>query len=65
MPADVRRYWEGIFSKMHKSKEWQDFVKKNHYEDGFLMGADFEKFSKEFERTQRAILKEAGIKLVR
>jgi putative tricarboxylic transport membrane protein len=65
MPADVRRYWEGIFSKMHKSKEWQDFVKANHYIDGFLMGADFQKFSKEFEQTQRGILKEAGIKLVR
>jgi len=65
MSADVRRYWEGIFSKMHKSKEWQDFVKMNHYEDGFLMGADFQKFSKEFEQTQRGILKEAGIKLLR
>ena len=65
MPADVRRYWEGIFSKMHGSKEWQDFVKANHYVDAFLMGADFERFSKEFEQTQRAILKQAGIKLVR
>jgi len=65
MPSNARRYWEGIFSKLHKSKEWQAFVKQNHYEDGFLMGADFAKFSKEFEQTQRAILKEAGIKLLR
>lgn len=65
MPADVRTYWEGIFGKMHKSKEWQDYVKMNHYEDGFLTGKEFQKFSEEYEKTMRGILTEAGIKLVR
>jgi len=65
MPADVKTYWEGIFGKMHKSKEWQDYVKMNHYEDGFLTGAGLRKFSEEYEQTMRGILKDAGIKLVR
>lgn len=65
MPADARTYWEGIFAKMHKSKEWQDYVKLNHYEDGFLTGPALKQFSDEYEQTMRGILKEAGIKLVR
>lgn len=65
MSAAARRYWEGVFTKLHASKEWQEFVEKNHYVDGFLVGADLERFSKEFEKTQRSILQAAGIPLVR
>lgn len=65
MSADARRYWEGIFTKMYKSKEWQEYVKKNFYEDGFLVGAALEQFVKEFDRSQREILKQAGVKIVR
>lgn len=65
MPKDVRAYWEGVFSKMRKSKEWQAEIKKNHYVDGFLIGAPLDKFVDEYAVTLRGILKEAGIKIVR
>jgi len=65
MPADVKAYWEGVFTNMYKSKEWQNFLKENLYEDGFLIGPGLNKFVDEYTNTMRGILKEAGLKLVR
>jgi putative tricarboxylic transport membrane protein len=65
MPKDAKAYWEGVFTKMHDSPLWKDFLKENFYEDGFLIGPGFEKFSNEYTQQMRGILKEAGIKLVR
>lgn len=65
LPANVRAYWEGVFTKMHKSAEWQGFLKENLYEDGFLIGRDLDAFVDDYAKTMRPILKEAGIKLVR
>ena len=65
MPANVKAYWEGVFTKMYKSAEWQGFLKDNLYEDGFLIGPGLDKFVSEYTTTMRGILKEAGLKLVR
>jgi len=65
MPANVKAYWEGVFTKMHQSSEWQGFLKENLYEDGFLIGAGLNAFVDEYANTMRGILKEAGIKIVR
>ncbi|MBI3044032.1 MAG: tripartite tricarboxylate transporter substrate binding protein [Betaproteobacteria bacterium] len=65
MPANVRAYWEGVFTKMYKSSEWQGFLKDNLYEDGFLIGPGLNKFVADYTATMRGILKEAGLKLVR
>ena len=65
LPANVKAYWEGVFTKMHQSSEWQGFLKENLYEDGFLMGDGLNKFVSEYTNTMRGILKEAGLKLVR
>jgi putative tricarboxylic transport membrane protein len=65
MPASVKAYWEGVFTRMHKSGEWQGFLKENLYEDGFLTGRALVAFVGDYEKTMRPILKEAGIKIVR
>ena len=65
MPANVKAYWEGVFTRMYKSSEWQSFLKENLYEDGFLIGAGLNAFVDEYGNTMRGILKEAGIKIVR
>jgi putative tricarboxylic transport membrane protein len=65
MPNDAKTYWEGVFTKMHQSPEWKDFLKSNLYEDGFLIGPGLNKFVDEYTNTLRGILKEAGLKLVR
>lgn len=65
MPANVKAYWEGVFTNMHKSSEWQGFLKANLYEDGFLIGPGLNTFVNDYTSTMRGIMKEAGIKLVR
>jgi len=65
MPNDAKTYWEGVFTKMHQSPEWKDFLKSNLYEDGFLIGPGLNKFVDEYTSSLRGILKEAGLKLVR
>ncbi len=65
MAPDVKAYYVGLFDKLHASKEWAGFVKENQYEDGYMTGADLDKFVDEYILTMRGILKEAGIKLVR
>jgi putative tricarboxylic transport membrane protein len=65
MPKDAKAYWVGVFTKMHQSPAWKDFLKENYYEDGFLTGDALDKFVREYRGQMRDILKEAGIKLVR
>jgi putative tricarboxylic transport membrane protein len=65
MPADVKAYWEQVLGKLVKTQDWQEYLKKDHLQDGFLIGADLAKFSKEYTTLMRGILKEAGVKLVK
>ncbi len=65
MAADVKQYYVDLFTRLHKTSEWQGFLKQNLYEDGFLTGQGLDKFVDEYTQTMRGILKEAGIKLVR
>lgn len=65
MAPDVKAYYVSLFTKMHKTSEWAEFLKQNRYEDGFLTGPALDKFVGEYTQTLRGILKEAGIKLVR
>jgi putative tricarboxylic transport membrane protein len=65
MDPAVKAYWVSLFTKLHASPVWADFVKENQYEDGFLIGPELDKFVDEYILTMRGILKEAGIKLVR
>jgi len=64
MPANVRAFWEGALAKMVKTAEWQEYLKKDLLEDGFLIGADLQKFSESYKVQVREILKEGGVKLV-
>lgn len=65
LPANVKTYWEGVFTRMHESSEWKNFLKENLYEDGFLIGRSLVTFVSEYEQTMRPILQAAGIKIVR
>jgi len=65
LAPDVKAYWVQLFTKLHATPEWKGFVKENQYEEGFMTGAELDKFVNEYILTMRGILKEAGIKLVR
>lgn len=51
MPADVPRQaaavMEAALEKVYRSQAWRDHAKRNHYEDKFLVGADYLKFLQE------------------
>lgn len=64
LPANVKAYWESTLAKMVKTADWQAYLKKDLLEDGFLIGADLQKFSERYSVQVREILKEGGIKLV-
>jgi putative tricarboxylic transport membrane protein len=65
MPAAVKAYWEQVLGRLVKTPDWQEYLKRDHLEDGFLIGADLDKFSKEYTTLMRGILQEAGVKLVK
>lgn len=65
MPAHVKAYWEEVLGRMVKTADWQEYLKKDHLEDGFLVGPALVKFSEEYENVLREILKEGGVKILR
>lgn len=65
MPANVKAYWEGVLGKMVKSKDWQEYLKKDLLDDGFLVGADLVKFTDSYTNQMREILKEGGVKVLK
>ncbi|MBI2316531.1 MAG: hypothetical protein HYU75_05820 [Betaproteobacteria bacterium] len=58
-------YWEGVFKKLTQIESWKKFLADNQFEDGYQNAAELTRFYDEFSRQMRAILKEAGIKVVR
>lgn len=62
MPADALRFWEGFFGRLVKTKAWQDHLKANLFEDGFMTTAELQKFAREYPDQVREMLKAAGIK---
>lgn len=54
VPKEAVATMEGILKKVHQSSLWQDYSKKNMYEDRWMGSADFAKYLAE----QRAVQKE-------
>lgn len=65
MPANVKAYWEGVLGKMVKTTDWQEYLKKDLLEDGFMVGADLMKFTDSYTNQMRGILKEGGVKVLK
>ena len=65
IPADNVTYWEDVFRKLTRTASWKKYLEDNQFEDGYQNGADLAKFYDEFTAQMRAILQEAGIKIVR
>ncbi|HEY3073989.1 MAG TPA: tripartite tricarboxylate transporter substrate binding protein [Burkholderiales bacterium] len=65
IPQENVAYWEDIFRKLTRSASWRKFLEDNQFEDGYQNGTELAKFYDEFTAQMRAILQEAGIKIVR
>jgi putative tricarboxylic transport membrane protein len=62
---DVVQYWEDVFDRFHKTAGWKKYLEQNQFEDGFLKGAELNKFIDGLTVQMREVLKEAGAKIVR
>jgi putative tricarboxylic transport membrane protein len=65
IPKENVAYWEGVFHKLTQTESWKKFLADNQFEDGYQSAAELAKFYDEFTDRMRAILKEAGAKVVR
>jgi len=62
---DVVQYWEGVFDRFTKTASWKKYLEQNQFEDGYLKGAELNKFLSALTVQMREVLKEAGAKVVR
>ncbi|MDQ0841826.1 tripartite tricarboxylate transporter substrate binding protein [Streptomyces sp. V1I6] len=51
----------GLVTKLHESKQWQDSMKKNGWDDAFLTGDEFGDFLDEQDDSVDQVLKELGL----
>ncbi|GGT41368.1 C4-dicarboxylate ABC transporter substrate-binding protein [Streptomyces kurssanovii] len=51
----------GLVTKLHESKQWQDSMKKNGWDDAFLTGDKFGDFLDEQDDSVDQVLKELGL----
>ena len=65
LAKDVVQYWEGIFDRFHATSSWKKYLEQNQFEDGYLKGAELNKFFDSLTAQMREVLKEAGAKVVR
>ena len=63
--AEVKEYWSGLFARLAKTPTWKKYLEENQLDDSYLNSADTAKYFDESAVQMRALLKEAGAKVVR
>lgn len=62
---DAVDYWDGVFSRMVKTRGWRKYLADSEAEDGYLKAAEVPKMAEEILAQRREIYSEAGIKTAR
>lgn len=65
LAPDVVAYWEDFARRLTNTASWRKYLEDNQFEDGFHSGSDFTKSIEATTQQLRALLPEAGLKLVR
>ncbi|MEP6657147.1 MAG: tripartite tricarboxylate transporter substrate binding protein [Betaproteobacteria bacterium] len=65
LAPDVVAYWEDFARRLVKTASWRKYLEDNQFEDDFHSGSDFTKSIASTTQQLRALLPEAGLKLVR
>lgn len=65
LASDVVAYWEDFARRLVKTASWRKYLEDNQFEDDFHSGSDFTKSIASTTQKLRALLPEAGLKLVR
>jgi putative tricarboxylic transport membrane protein len=61
VPKEAVAAMEGILKKAHASPHWQDYSKKNMYEDRWMGSADFAKYLGEQRAAQKEFIDSIGL----
>lgn len=65
IPPEAAAYWRDFFARLVRTPAWRKYLEDNQFEDGFKPGPEFTKTLEETSRQLRALLQEAGVKVVR
>jgi len=65
IPADVVAYWEDFCRRLVRTASWRKYLQDNQFEDAFYTGPELARSLDATTQQLRAILPEAGLKLVR
>ncbi len=65
VPAEVVRYWEGLFDRLMKTASWKKYVEEEGLQEAYLTSSALARFWEEQTAVMRAVLREAGEKVVR
>lgn len=65
LPKDAGVYWDEFFSRLAENASWKKYVEDNQFEPGFMKGAELNSFLETNTNNVRALLKDAGAKVVR
>ncbi len=60
VPEDAQKYYVGVFEKVYKSKEWQDYCNKKALQCAWLTGPPLQDYFLAEREKHREMLKEAG-----
>ena len=62
---DVAAFWQDFLARLVRTPSWRKYLEENQFEDGFKAGAEFTKTLDDTSKQLRALLQDAGIKVVR
>ena len=61
IPKDAQAALESAFDKAHQSKAWQEFARKNMFDDTYLKGPQFEKWLKAELAVLQPFIQDIGV----
>ena len=56
----MQAFYVGVFEKVYKSNEWQDYLKKKGLSPGWLTGKELTSYFTKEREAHRKLLKAAG-----
>ena len=60
MSPEAEAYYRGVFQKVYKSDEWQQYMKKKSLQGEFLTGAELKAYWAREKKIHRQMLQKMG-----
>jgi putative tricarboxylic transport membrane protein len=62
---EAAAFWQDFLARLVRTPSWRKYLEDNQFDDGFRTGAEFTRTLDDTSRQLRALLQDAGIKVVR